>query len=515
MPKTEAKREPRPKKKKNESLELLRAITKSMAGAVPGISQETRDLIDDSLARPISGMASQIVAEDPTEPGKLVFPPLQNMKRAWNADSRRKSGQEPAKMAMPGLVQDTLSLPSMFGGGPQWAQDASASADRIHSAVDEGMDLAPPEGFRQHALNSAGMMAAQIPVAGKAKEVPEIAKGALQIAKKYGKKALASPFEFFLPTIEPKMSNYLFGSVAGGGLGTLGDDAEEVAEEVPLPRAVSRAKGGKVGALSQILRSVSMNPDATVKQKQHVIGDPVEEVLHAANEGERKGVIDSAEGQRIRTLMESGDEDSLADALMNLQRKLFPSSPMAPIGRQVVTSAAAPQGLGKLPEVESNVPLLGPAPHVTEVPDVPVRVRPAEAPAGHGTRDFGEWEKDDLDQTNRMQNLIDQRIDDGSEILTVPKLLQNNRQLVQQGTVQVLKNPSQEEVLRFAGREIPRVRMMTDREGNTYVWDADAAIHDWVLRGLGIDRQDLWNEMSDTPIRPRDYYRWLYTSPTE
>jgi hypothetical protein len=386
MPKTEGKREPRPKKKKNESLELLRAITKSMASAVPGISQETEDLIDDSLARPLSGMASQLLAEDPTEPGKLVFPPLHNMKRAWNADARRKAGKEPEKMAMPGLIQDSLSLPAMFGGGPQWAQDASESAGRIHAAADEGMDLAPPQGFRQHALNSAGMMASQIPMAGNPKKLADIGKGALHIAKKYGAKALKSPVEFLTPTVDPKMSNYLLGSAAGGGLGVLGDEAGEVAEDLP-PRAVARAKGGKVGALQEILRSISMNPDSTVKQTQHVIGDPVEEVLHAANEGERKGVIDAAEGQRIRALIESGDEDALADALIELQKKLFASRPVAPARRKVVTSASAPQGSGLLAEVESDVPLLKPASHITELPDVPPRVRPATAPAGHGLLD--------------------------------------------------------------------------------------------------------------------------------
>lgn len=364
MPKTATKRG----KKKNESLELLRAITRSMAGAIPGISEETRDTVEDSLARPLSGLASQIVGEDPNEPGKLVFPPLHNMKRVWNADARRKAGQEPEKMAMPGMVQDSLSLPAIFGGGPQWAQDASASADRIHAAVDEGMDLAPPQGFRQHALNSAGMMAAQIPVAGKAKEVPEIAQGALQIAKKYGKKALASPFEFFLPTIEPKMSNYLFGSVAGGGLGTLGDEAAEVAEEMPPPRAVARAEGGKVGALKAFLKTISMNPDARVRQTAHQMGDPVEEVLYATNEGQRRGVLSSEEAKRIKILMNAGEEEALSEALIELHRRLNPETakdpklqklpPWSDLVFQDKGYREPVHGTGTLPGVEPEVPLL-------------------------------------------------------------------------------------------------------------------------------------------------------------
>lgn len=539
MPKTATNRG----KKKNESLELLRAITKSMAGALPGVSDETREVVEDSLARPLSGMASQILGEDPNEPGKLVFPPLQNMKRVWNADARRKAGKEPEKMAMPGMIQDSLSLPAIFGGGPQWAQDASASADRIHSAVDEGMGLTPPQGFRQHALNSAGMMASQIPVMGKTKEVPEIAKGALQIAKKYGAKVLKSPIEFFSPTIEPKMANYALGSVAGGGLGTLGDEAGEVAEEMPPPRAVARAEGGKVGALKQILRSVSMNPDATVKQKQHVIGEPVEEVLHAANEGERKGVIDAAEGQRIRSLMESGDEDSLADALISLQKKLFPFSPEAPAGRKVVTSVAAPQGPGKLPEVESDVPLLDPAPQVTEVPSVPARVRPAEAPAGHGELDLGEWEtsRRPPDQgevpdseweriRDRMKDWKVQSVFDLEDLIPTQTTEELTVKIPPMGKwtnwpddpkarpkkLDILKNPkSQKDVERWAGRDVREIRFMTDEDGNTYVWDADKAIHNQVLEALGLQRKGLFHEMSDTPIPPKMFDQYFFSNPWE
>lgn len=574
MPKSDTNREPRPKKKKNESLELLRAITKSMAGAIPGVSAETSETLEDSLARPLSGFASQVLGEDPNEPGKLVFPPLHNLKRVWNADARRKAGLEPEKMAMPGMVQDSLSLPAIFGGGPQWAQDASASADRIHAAVDEGMDLAPPQGFRQHALNSAGMMAAQIPVAGKAKEVPEIAEGALQIMKKYGKKALASPFEFFLPTIDPKMSNYLFGSVAGGGLGTLGDEAGEIAEELPPPRAVARAEGGKVGALKAFLKTISMNPDARVRQTAHQMGDPVEEVLYATNEGQRRGVLSSEEAKRIKILMNAGEEEALSEALIELHRRLNPEAakdpklqklpPWSDLVFQDKGYREPVHGTGTLPGVEPEVPLLkkgtggkiqGAArllqmlknldldPHEFDLIDERGNLRVDEAKeviedAMHGEREVEDF-VDDLDadspegitqaiqsralkdpedtsELDQMLELIEQQIGKGSEILDVPKMLNNSKnKLVQQGTVKVLKNPTQEEVLRFTGREIPRIRMMTLRNGDTYVWDGDAAIHDWVLRGLGLDREELWQEMSDTPIRPSDYQRWLYSDPTE
>lgn len=605
MPQSETKRESRPKKKKNESLELLRAITKSMAGAVPGVSQETRDLIDDSLARPLSGMASQLAAEDPNEPGSLVFPPLHNLKRSWNADARRKAGKEPEKMAIPGLIQDTASLPAMFGGGPQWAQDAAASADRIHSGVDEGMNLAPPRGFRQHALNSAGMMGAQIPIAGKAKEIPQISKGALQLLKKYGMKALSSPLEFLSPTVDPKMSNYLLGSAAGGGLGALGDEASEIVEELPPPRAVARAKGGKIGGITEILRAISMNPDSTVRQTQHVIGDPVEEVLHAANEGQRKGVIDAREGQRIRGLIESGDEDALAESLMELQKKLFATPDSTPpVRREFVTRADVPSARGNLPEVKSEVPLLGPAPKITQVPEIPPKVRVGETPSGHGiledrllstlnnlgidlkefdlidekgnlrvdeareviedamegerevddlVEDLGEDEAEGITQAiqkrvrrepeqgevpdskwkkirNRMKDWKVQSVSDLEDLLPtqttetlripIPSMSKWTNWPDEPGTkkkkLDILKNPkSQKDVERWAGRDIREIRFMTDQDGDTYVWDADQAIHNQVLEALGLERKGLFHEMSDTPIPPKMFDQFFFINPWE
>lgn len=388
--------EPRKGKKKNESLALLRAITKSMAGAIPGASPEIRNLVDDSLARPISGFASQFVGEDTDHPGEVVFPPWDNLKKSWRADERRKAGLPREKRAMPGMVQDTLSLPSIFGGGPKWAMEASESADRIHGAVNEDMGLQPAQGFRQHGLESLGMMGAQIPVAGGAKKKVQMTKGALELLKKYSKQAAMSPFEFFLPTIDPRVSNYVTGAVAGGGLGTLGDD---VADEIPIPHAVSRAKGGKVsrmrtllelysrdypklspadkrkyttlirqeakdrglessmdvqyeidriyedtvsegsraikhakggkvGALTQILKAVNLNPDSTkVKRVPYQIGDPVEEILYATNEGHRKGVLTSDEARRIKDLLVSGEEEELSNTLLDLHSRLFPSPP--------------------------------------------------------------------------------------------------------------------------------------------------------------------------------------------
>lgn len=342
MPQSEEKRKPRlAKRPKNKSLELLRAVTRSMAGAIPGLSDETESTIEDTLARPVSGFMSQYMGVDP-DTGEVKNPVIENMKRAWNSDERRKQGLPRQKRVMPGIVSDTMSIPNMFGNGPDWSQEAQETADATHQGVNYDMGMKAPEGFRQHALESTGMMAGQIPIAGQAKKASEATKGALGLMKNYGKKLLASPAEFFSPTVDPKMSNYVLGGTAGGVLGAMGDEVPE--EELLPPRAVSRAKGGKVGALTQFLKSISINPDANVKQKGHMIGDPVEEVLYATNEGQRKGVLSSDEAVQIRALMEAGDDEALADALLDLQKRLFSveAKPMAPQPPRVVPNPNDP-----------------------------------------------------------------------------------------------------------------------------------------------------------------------------
>lgn len=357
MPKSATPRKPKPKK--NESLRLLRAVTKSMAGAIPGISDETRDTIEDTHARVTGGLASQVMGEDP-ETGELVFPPYENLKRSWNADERRKAGLPRKKKIMPGLIQDTLSLPALgdLVGAPvpQFARDAQESADRIHGGVNESMGLEAPVGFRQNAADSLGVMLGQAPVPGKAKveAVKDLGGGALSLMKHYGKKLAKSPIEFFSPTVDPKLSNYGAGAIFGGAMGSAADNAGGIAqflhamgnqpipkdprlpdwepypeERLPdldyedLPEVSMRAKGGKVGALTQMLKAVHMNPDSqTLKRVPYQIGEPIEEVLYAVNEGQRKGVLSSDEAKRIKALLDAGDDETLADALLDLHQRL-------------------------------------------------------------------------------------------------------------------------------------------------------------------------------------------------
>lgn len=358
MPSTDTKRKPR-KPKKNQSLELLRAVTKSMAHAIPGISDESRDVVDDSLARTVSGVASQVMGEDP-DTGELVFPPLHNLKRSWNADERRKQGLPRQRRATPGFVADTLSLPTLGEAvgmeSPQFATDAAEQAGRIHGMADESMNLDAPVGFRQHAFDSLGSMLGQAPIPGKKKidMAKDLGGGALQMARK----ALTAPVEFLSPVVDPSLANYGRGALAGGALGAVADNPEPMMrfiqaldQPIPedprimrpkrrlpdldfedLPELTQRAKGGKVGGLKQFLKALDMNPDSQgLRRVPYQIGEPVEEVLYAINEGTRKGVLSGDEAKQIKLLLETGEDEALADALLELHARLKPPPLVAPV----------------------------------------------------------------------------------------------------------------------------------------------------------------------------------------
>lgn len=71
--------------------------------------------------------------------------------------------------------------------------------------------------------------------------------------------------------------------------------------------------------------------------------------------------------------------------------------------------------------------------------------------------------------------------------------------------VEVLVNPSQTEVERWAGREIKDLRMMIDKDGNSYVWDGYESIHMPIVEGLGLPLNSTVDELADIPVHPKNY----------
>lgn len=105
---------------------------------------------------------------------------------------------------------------------PEWATRAAEKADAIHKAVREDMHLKAAHGFEQNFDESLGVMLGQLPIPGKlATKGVEGAAAAPSALRRIEQGA-----EWFTPTVEPKVGNYLTGAITGGAIGTLGDEEE-------------------------------------------------------------------------------------------------------------------------------------------------------------------------------------------------------------------------------------------------------------------------------------------------
>jgi hypothetical protein len=111
------------------------------------------------------------------------------------------------------------------------------------------------------------------------------------------------------------MANYGLGALAGGALGTLGDEA------VP---EVHRAEGGKVNSLKALLKILNPRDELT---DRHAMPAPVQEIQSATKDSVMNGMITPAEGAQIDNLIQIGDEETLKAALMKLHERLFPVAP--------------------------------------------------------------------------------------------------------------------------------------------------------------------------------------------
>lgn len=160
----------------------------------------------------------------------------------------------------PGMVDEVMSLPTLmdlWGDSdqvPDWAREAQSRADRSHAGVRARLGLKDPRGFEQNMWESLGTMAGQIPVpATKAREAAgPLAREARELARTAG----SSPIEFLLPTIEPKLENYLSGALAGGALGSLGSPDEKSLKDLVAEQPVAKAEGGSVKASVKPLRAM-------------------------------------------------------------------------------------------------------------------------------------------------------------------------------------------------------------------------------------------------------------------
>jgi hypothetical protein len=154
----------------------------------------------------------------------------------WNAEAQM--ALPPQVWTRPGIVDETLAIPDFFSAKgklydpPDVSKAASARVGALDTALSEAHDVPMPDGWLDYLGGSAGIMAGQLPVpsgvlkgaAGAlGRVIPNFIKRGAEIASRVpGAKTVGNVVgsvpEFMLPTIEPSVSNYGMGTVAGAAL---------------------------------------------------------------------------------------------------------------------------------------------------------------------------------------------------------------------------------------------------------------------------------------------------------
>lgn len=354
-----------------KTLDYWRAVADSLGNAIPFTTKDTKGRLSDSLARPLSGLASQVLTRDP-DTGDMGLG------------------------AHPGIIDEMAAFPTLaadignvlspamrgrFGRGqpqfeaPRWAQDAQDRTTANYNSTRAGLNLAEPRGFVDNSLEALGVMAGQLPLPGSlAKRLggTGVKSRLAQLLKKAG----GAGVEWLTPTVDPKVGNYLKGALFGGTMGGASDKIEDVADarqqdqwvedaiaqvlaesqqgsdaddDAAIEEAVKTrfAEGGKVGGLSKLLKMI--NPDFHAEVPQAEARSPVLQVTAATQDALSQGRISPVEAQQIQNLVQVGDEETLSKVLLQLNQKLFPPSTLVPATPPPVATPAPLPGRGLLP----------------------------------------------------------------------------------------------------------------------------------------------------------------------
>jgi hypothetical protein len=308
----------------------------------------------------LAGLQSQIYSRDP-DTGELYLGGWQALKDDWQAMKNERAGKigenkppTPRRKGHPGIVDETLSLPTLgtLAPGvsedsiPDWAFEAADKADLMHKTANHDAGLPPAQGFAQNAAEGVGTMLGQLPIPmarlRALKAAPEIAESAPKLIQG-AKKTLGSLPEWFSPTVDPSVANYVSGAGAGGALGAYADYKEEQADAAKSAHRGAQTlvnnyfdkgsmlpgygEGGKVGALHQVLRAMSMNPHATVKAKSNMLEDPIDNFLYAARQANLSDEEIPPLLAQLKKAQDVGKVDpKLAERLVTMHSKLFTPS---------------------------------------------------------------------------------------------------------------------------------------------------------------------------------------------
>lgn len=340
-----------PVSKQKRAIDYLRATADSLGHAIPFTSDDTQRRLSDKLARPLSGLASQVFSRDPdTQDLSLGLHPGILDEVAAMPTLSEDLGPLMDRLN-PGMMMVPADVRAAMHRAPDWAHRAQERTTDNYKSARRGMGLDEPHGFVDNTLESLGVMSGQLPVPGamvrKASKMLSPASRLGKIASRVG----GAGMEWLTPTIEPKVGNYVKGAMFGGTTGGATDKVSDVvkqreqedwisqameevlkedmrgtdADDDAAIASVGYAEGGKVSKLANMLKALNMSSD-----KKYMIGDPMEEALYAINEGTRTGTLDPTEALMFKQQIQSGDDDIVTDALLNLHEKLFPHPQVAP-----------------------------------------------------------------------------------------------------------------------------------------------------------------------------------------
>lgn len=363
---------------------------------LPSSTEEDEEWSDTYLKRPLSGLASMWGATDP-ETGELVNPVIHNLKRVWNADERRRQGLPRQEMATMGLVDETVSLPALGGivglPVPEFASRAEDRASNTREATRRALGLDAPHGFVENIAESAGVMAGQLPV-------PASVANKLKLLKNSGKlgkagKVLGPAAEWFSPTVVPKASNYikgtLFGGTLGGALDYLGDYVDEKEEKERHKQFISEA-------MAEVLEEERLEA-AEASGSEETDDEALAELGYA------EGGKVSAARRALQSLRDVEDVEDKAVRQAAIDQALRAISAPGTVElpktiRAGLNEQRTPSGVSSL--VERALPLLKPAresnvPPIEQIPSdlpPPARVISAdEAESARGTMADEEFER--------------------------------------------------------------------------------------------------------------------------
>jgi hypothetical protein len=251
--------------------QLKEAVMSTTGSAIEAMAPMGQNIIKSVDSLVTQGRLPDEVTEGLARNQELIRLGLMSQWYGIDPDTRKAEfALSPSNLGKvrPGIVDEFVSLPA-FGGFvglevPEFAENAVQRLIELGEQLENQTGIKPAQGFGENMAESTGVMLGQVPVPGSvvnrlkalragkgAKPLrpyeaeylegdlysPEV-QGLLELTRKKpspliegAKKLSTSYIEWFAPTVDPKISNYLAGGAFGGLMGSLFEEDPKGAQE--------------------------------------------------------------------------------------------------------------------------------------------------------------------------------------------------------------------------------------------------------------------------------------------